>query len=79
VIPIKKLKKQIVAEFKESAVPMEIAIQRKRIDGELIGHYLNIPWGLERGGLITVRWNIKRDRFDKILFAAFGKNHTIKL
>lgn len=78
-IPIKKLKKQTLAEFEKQSVEMEIAVQRKRINGELKGHYLKIPWCLDRGGYMAVRWNIKHNRFDRITFPAFGKLHNIKL
>ena len=78
-IHFKRMKQQILAEFETVTVQIEIEVQTKRINNELDGHYLNIPWGLGRGGAVTIRWNIKRNCFDKITFKAFGKLHRIKL
>lgn len=78
-IPIKKLKKQIMAEFEKSAVIIELKVQSLRIANKIRGHYLKIPYGLEDGTIIAIRWNVSRGRFDKITFPAFGKLHNIKL
>ena len=78
-IPIKKLKYKLLQEFKAIAVELEIRTQTMRISNKLVGHHLNIPYWFSDGGTAIIRWNIKRNRFDKITFKAFGKLHRIKL
>lgn len=76
-IPIKKLKAKIVNDFHEQKEYLAgiVMVHAKSAKG----HYLNLPWRPEGYGAIELRWNIRKEQFDRITFHAFGKDHRIKL
>lgn len=81
-IPIKKIKAKIMAEFNSRSKDFDDRVAEVEFNKGT--HYFNIPWGLrdERlvsGGFVTVRYDVRRNRFDRIKFQAFGQWHVIKL